>query len=602
MTDETKTISNSNTINSSSPNNSISEFSYSNQTLKSIYNFQKLLKLFKENKIKFWEDEAVKLSWIKFPEKIRTGKGINSNWLIGSKSNITINCIDRHLTSDNKNKAAIIWESEPGKNWILTYQLLYSYVCRTANAIKKLGIKKGDKVCIVCGSLPESIFSALACSRIGVTFTILNPLNSINLLSRKIQLGNFNLIILADSIYRKGFVIDIKNKIDSALDIFSSNIKKLIFRRIKSNEIRLLPEQDYLFTDLIENISDDCKPVQCDNKFPLFTFFDYDENGNLQEKYFLAAGFMLQTFTSSKYAFDFNSDDIFWCNIDFSSSAGVAYGIFAPLLHGISAFVYEGLPGYPTKERFWKLIKNYKITKLLTEDYIIKALLELDDKINTDDLSSLKFISVTGNPLTENDWKRIFSEACNEKIPLLNCFIPLEFGTILFSDIPGITEINPGYFNPDFPSTEFNLIDFEKEILSDEAGQVSFSDSFPILDKNQIKNKAIVIKRNKFFLTDYKATRIDNKIKIINRTNEKLLITGELISKKEIKSVIEEHPKVKSCKVEDKSDLVLYLVPVAFVELKDKQDGTLLFKEELRNLVEQKISVAAKPVDIIFTD
>ena len=602
MTDETKTISNSNTINSSSPNNSISEFSYSNQTLKSIYNFQKLLKLFKENKIKFWEDEAVKLFWIKFPEKIRTGKGINSNWLIGSKSNITINCIDRHLTSDNKNKAAIIWESEPGKNWILTYQLLYSYVCRTANAIKKLGIKKGDKVCIVCGSLPESIFSALACSRIGVTFTILNPLNSINLLSRKIQLGNFNLIILADSIYRKGIVIDIKNKIDSALDIFSSNIKKLIFRRIKSNEIRLLPEQDYLFTDLIENISDDCKPVQCDNKFPLFTFFDYDENGNLQEKYFLAAGFMLQTFTSSKYAFDFNSDDIFWCNIDFSSSAGVAYGIFAPLLHGISAFVYEGLPGYPTKERFWKLIKNYKITKLLTEDYIIKALLELDDKINTDDLSSLKFISVTGNPLTENDWKRIFSEACNEKIPLLNCFIPLEFGTILFSDIPGITEINPGYFNPDFPSTEFNLIDFEKEILSDEAGQVSFSDSFPILDKNQIKNKAIVIKRNKFFLTDYKATRIDNKIKIINRTNEKLLITGELISKKEIKSVIEEHPKVKSCKVEDKSDLVLYLVPVAFVELKDKQDGTLLFKEELRNLVEQKISVAAKPVDIIFTD
>ena len=602
MTDETKTISNSNTINSSSPNNSISEFSYSNQTLKSIYNFQKLLKLFKENKIKFWEDEAVKLFWIKFPEKIRTGKGINSNWLIGSKSNITINCIDRHLTSDNKNKAAIIWESEPGKNWILTYQLLYSYVCRTANAIKKLGIKKGDKVCIVCGSLPESIFSALACSRIGVTFTILNPLNSINLLSRKIQLGNFNLIILADSIYRKGIVIDIKNKIDSALDIFSSNIKKLIFRRIKSNEIRLLPEQDYLFTDLIENISDDCKPVQCDNKFPLFTFFDYDENGNLQEKYFLAAGFMLQTFTSSKYAFDFNSDDIFWCNIDFSSSAGVAYGIFAPLLHGISAFVYEGLPGYPTKERFWKLIKNYKITKLLTEDYIIKALLELDDKINTDDLSSLKFISVTGNPLTENDWKRIFSEACNEKIPLLNCFIPLEFGTILFSDIPGITEINSGYFNPDFPSTEFNLIDFEKEILSDEAGQVSFSDSFPILDKNQIKNKAIVIKRNKFFLTDYKATRIDNKIKIINRTNEKLLITGELISKKEIKSVIEEHPKVKSCKVEDKSDLVLYLVPVAFVELKDKQDGTLLFKEELRNLVEQKISVAAKPVDIIFTD
>jgi acetyl-CoA synthetase len=602
LTDETKTISNSNTINSSSPNNSISEFSYSNQTLKSIYNFQKLLKLFKENKIKFWEDEAVKLFWIKFPEKIRTGKGINSNWLIGSKSNITINCIDRHLTSDNKNKAAIIWESEPGKNWILTYQLLYSYVCRTANAIKKLGIKKGDKVCIVCGSLPESIFSALACSRIGVTFTILNPLNSINLLSRKIQLGNFNLIILADSIYRKGIVIDIKNKIDSALDIFSSNIKKLIFRRIKSNEIRLLPEQDYLFTDLIENISDDCKPVQCDNKFPLFTFFDYDENGNLQEKYFLAAGFMLQTFTSSKYAFDFNSDDIFWCNIDFSSSAGVAYGIFAPLLHGISAFVYEGLPGYPTKERFWKLIKNYKITKLLTEDYIIKALLELDDKINTDDLSSLKFISVTGNPLTENDWKRIFSEACNEKIPLLNCFIPLEFGTILFSDIPGITEINPGYFNPDFPSTEFNLIDFEKEILSDEAGQVSFSDSFPILDKNQIKNKAIVIKRNKFFLTDYKATRIDNKIKIINRTNEKLLITGELISKKEIKSVIEEHPKVKSCKVEDKSDLVLYLVPVAFVELKDKQDGTLLFKEELRNLVEQKISLAAKPIDIIFID
>jgi len=602
LAEEIKNSNDKNLRDNSSLDNFTSDSSYLNQTVRTYSEYKRLIKLFREDKVKFWQNEVNKLYWIKHPEKIRTAKGVNSNWLVGSKSNLTINCIDRHLISDNKNKAAIIWESEPGKNWILTYQLLYSYMCRTANVIKKLGLRKGDKVCIICGSLPETIFSALACARIGVTFTILNPFNSINLLSKKIQLGNFNLIIIADSIYRKGAVVDIKNKIDSALELISSDVRKLIFRRIKNSDLNLISGKDFLFSDLAEDVSDECKPVTCNNNHPVFSFFDYDKNGNLLEKFFTTAGFMLQTFTSSLYAFDLNADDIFWCNSDFSSLVGIAYGIFAPLLHGISAFVYEGLPGYPTKERFWKLIKNYKITKLLTEDYIIKALLELDDKINTDDLSSLKFISVTGNPLTENDWKRIFSEACNEKIPLLNCFIPLEFGTILFSDIPGITEINPGYFNPDFPSTEFNLIDFEKEILSDEVGQISFSDSFPILDKNQIKNKAIVIKRNKFFLTDYKATRIDNKIKIINRTDEKLLITGELISKKEIKSVIEEHPKVKSCKVEDKSDLVLYLVPVAFVELKDKQDGTLLFKEELRNLVEQKISVAAKPVDIIFTD
>ena len=602
MAEEIKNSIDKNLRDNFSLNNLTSDSSYLNQTIRTHSEYKRLIKLFREDKTQFWQNEVNKLSWIKHPEKIRTGKGVNSNWLVGSKSNLTINCIDRHLLSDNKNKAAIIWESEPGKNWILTYQLLSSYMCRTANVIKKLGLRKRDKVCIICGSLPETIFSALACARIGVTFTILNPLNSINLLSKKIQLGSFNLIIIADSIYRKGAVVDIKYKIDSALELISSDARKLIFRRIKNSDLNLISGKDFLFSDLSEDVSDECKPVTCNSNHPLFSFFDYDENGNLQEKFLNSAGFMLQTFTSSLYAFDLNADDIFWCNSDFSSSVGIAYGIFAPLLHGISAFIYEGLPSYPAKERFWKLIKNYKITKLLTEDYIIKALLELDDKINPDDLSSLKFISVTGNPLTENDWNRIFSEACSKKIPLYNCFIPPEFGTILFSEIPGITETKPGYFNSDFPSSDFDLINFEKVNDLEDVGQIAFSDSYPILDKNQAKNKIVRIKKNKLVLTDYKATRLDNKIKILNRTDDKLLIAGELINKREIQSVIEEHPKVKSCKIEDKPDSVLYLVPVAFVELNDKQEGTLLFKEELRNLVEQKISVAAKPVDIIFTD
>ncbi len=248
-------------------------------------------------------------------------------------------------------------------------------MCRTANTIKKLGLKKGCKALIICGSLPETVFSVLACARIGITFTVLNPNISPNALRKRIEIGNFDLIIISDAIYRKGNLIEIKNKVDDALNRLSLSRKKLIFRRVKNYDLLLNSEVDFLASDVFENVSDQSKPVSLDNNFSLFSVFDYDENGNLMERFFPAAGFMVQTLSSSIYSFDFSADDIFWCNGDLSFVAGLTYGIFAPLINGISTFLYEGLPNFPNQDRMWKLIGNYKITKLFSEAYIIKALL-----------------------------------------------------------------------------------------------------------------------------------------------------------------------------------------------------------------------------------
>lgn len=586
----------------------VSDFSYRNQSFNDINDYQNRINLFKTDREKFWHQESEKLIWTKPPLKIRQGNGIKSKWLIGSKSNITINCVDKHLTTDNKNKAAIIWESEPGKNWILTYQLLYSYMNRTANIIKKLGLKRGNKVCIICGSLPETIFSALACTRIGITFTIINPTISIYSLSEKISFGKFDLIILADAVYRKGQIIEIKNNVDSALELISTNIKKLIFRRIKNIDLSLNHEFDFLASDFFDNVSDECSPVELNYKFPLFSIFDYDANGNLLERFFPLSGFMLQTYTSSLYAFDLSADDIFWCNSDFSSIAGITYGIFAPLLHGISTFVYEGLPNFPSTDRKWKLIHNYKITKLLSEAYIIKALLNLDDtEIKTNELTSLKMISITGNPISELDWEKIFNIVCDKKIPLTNCFICSELGSIVFADIPGISDISVGFINTEFPSVDFDVVDSKPNSVSNESGFLIYKDtclsSSLTLNENVSSENFFNIqtpKKKKFLFSNFSAELNGNKIRLLNRLDNKLLVAGELVSLARIKSVIESHNKVKTCRIESKSDPIFYLVPVAFVELKNPEDATLLFKEELRNMVEQNISVAAKPVDVIF--
>lgn len=578
-------------------------FSYTNQNFFSLKDFQNKIKEFRIENDFFWQQESENLVWIKKPEKVKTGKGIKTSWFIGSKSNITINCIDRYLTPENKNKAAIIWESEHGKNWILTYQLLYSYMCRTANTIKKLGFKKGNKVLIICGSLPETIFSVLACARIGITFTILNPDISQDSLSKRIAAGKFDLIIIADAVYKKGNKIEIKSKVDEILKQNNSGIKKLIFRRVKNLELSLYPEIDFLASDFFEKVSDECKPVSLENNFPLFSVFDYDENGNPIEKFFPTAGFMVQTHSSAKYAFDFTSDDIFWCNSDFSSIAGFAYGIIAPLLHGISIFIYEGLPNYPTYDRIWKLISNYKVTKFLCEAYILKALMTSDNIIiNPNDVSSLKIISITGNPIGENEWDKIFIKICSEKILLTNCFISEEIGNIVFADIPGISELKKGYINLDFPSIEFDVVNSDFQSIKNEDGLLVFKNSCPTINRKYLTQGSSSLNQKKDFINSkYLANQIDNKIKILNRVDDKLEIAGELISLKEVQEVIESHSKVKSCRVDTKTDSILYLVPVAFVELNNPQDGTLLLKEELRNLVEQKISSAAKPIDITFS-
>lgn len=571
--------------------------SYKNFNFSSLDEFINKINLFRSNKEIFYKQEIEKLTWFKPPSKIISGKGINTKWFIGSKSNITVNCVDRHLTAGCKNKAAIIWESEPGKNWVLTYQLLYSYMCRTANAIKVLGLKKRNKVCIICGSLPETIFSALACARIGVTFTILNPTITLNLLVKRLELGKFDLIIISDSVFRKGNPVDIKSKVDEALNNIASNTRKLIFRRNKNIELKINQEYDYLITDLFEKVSDECKPVSLDYKFPLFSVFDYNDKDELVMKPFSASGFMLQTFITSKYALDFCVDDIFWCNSDFSSVTGISYGIFAPLLHGISNFIYEGLPNFPSYDRTWKLISNFKITKLLTEGYIIKALTNLEESsLNHFDLTSLKLISICGNPISETEYELILSRFQNKNILVTTCFITESSANIVFSDIPGITEISSGCYNIDFPSINFIAL----EVANSEENILCFTEPCPSSLIIRFIEKLITKKNKKYISTNYVVSFLENKIKILRRIDNKLLIAGELVSLKEIEKVLEEHPKVESCLIEIRPDSILHFVPVALIKLRNYEDATLLLKEELRNIVEQKISSSAKPIEVIF--
>ena len=561
------------------------------------------------DKERFWSGEARELFWFNLWKEIKQGKAFSSKWFVGGKTNISYNCLDRHLTTEKRNKAAVIWESESGESRILTYQLLYSQVCKFANVLKNTGVKKGDYVIIYMGVIPEAVIAMLACSRIGAIHSVVYSDLSSYALAERVKSISCKYLITQDYILRKGNEVSLKNKVSQAIENSSTIEKVIIFNRDKDQEPKTTNEKLLVWQDEIDKASDNCEAVPLLSQHPLFSMFTNGPKGDLVNILHLTGGYMVQSYISSKWIFDLKGNDIIWSVSDLSWISGHTYSIYGPLLNGVTTFLYEGVPIYPEPDKYWQLISKYKINILYLNPTTIRALSKLgNDWLFKHDLSSLRLLGIKGETIKPEIWLWFYENVGKQKCPIVDTWLQTETGVVLISPLPGAAEFRPAFTSFPFPGVEIDIVDLNGNPVNEgDGGYLIVKDSWPSMFNTEKEEKAEASLncwkqfKGSYFTGDAAIREKQGFIKILGRVDDVIKAAGNRVGGSEIEKVLMSHPAVKEAAVVKRTDEIFENAVVAFVTL-NNVNGTPLLKEELRNFVADNIGSIAKPDELFFLD
>ncbi len=558
------------------------------------------------DKERFWSGEAREMYWFNMWKEVRQGKAYNSKWFVGGKTNISFNCLDRHLPTEKRNKAAIIWESESGESNILTYQLLFTQVCKFANVLKKYGVKKGDYVIIYMGIIPEAVIAMLACSRIGAIHSVVyNELSSFALAERINHLS-CKYLITQDYVLKKGNQINLKSKVDEALQN-STSVEKIIVYRRSAEEVKANSEREIIWQNEVENISDDCEAVPLQSQHSLFSLFTNGPKGNLVNILHSTGGYMVQSYLTAKWIFDLKGNDIIWSVSDIGWISGHTYSIYGPLLNGVTTFLYEGVPIFPEPDKYWQLISKYRINILSINPTTIRALLKLGtDWVFKHDISSLRLLGIKGETIKKDTWLWLYENIGKRKCPIIYTWQQTETGVALISPLPGASELKPGYTSCPFPGVEIDIVDIEGNSVEEgEGGYLIVKDSWPsMFNINKDEKEETILNcwkqfKGSYFAGDAAIREAGGYIKILGRVDDVIKTAGNRVGGSEIEKTLQMHPSVKEAAVVKRADEIVENAIVAFIAL-NNVEATPLLKEELRNFITDKISSIAKPDELIF--
>ena len=556
----------------------------------------------------FWNGIAEKLFWFKKWDAVYNQKFTNPKWFINAKTNISFNCLDRHISTWRKNKAAIIWEGESGESRILTYQILSDEVNQFAGVLKSTGVKKGDVIIIFMGNIPESIIAMLACSRIGAVHCVIAAVTTVESLRKKIEDSESKFIITADSSFRKGTVIPLKQNLDLAIGSNERIQKVIVHKRNSESNLILHDGRDIWWHEEIKNSSDFIKSRELDSEEPLFIIYTAGQFDNTIGMVHSSAGFMVQNYISFQWLFGIREDDVLWCTSDISSIEAHAYSVYGALLNGATTVLYEGLPNYPEPDRFWKIISTYKINVFITLPTNVRAFQKIGTLwMNNNDISSLRLIAVTGESIEEETMKWFFEEVGQKKCQLINFWIQSESGSALFSSFVNNERPLCKNCGSPLPGIEHAVLNKKHEILgNDMAGYLVLLKSFPSIVRSVNNNKKYFKEfyynyLKDFFFTGDAAQNINhNEIKIIGRVDSVVKIAGIRISIAEVESSLSLIEGINDAAVICKPDEIKNNALVVFVSLNENVEASLLFKEEIRNHIANTVDIAAKPDEIFF--
>ncbi|MFA6596825.1 MAG: acetate--CoA ligase [Ignavibacteriaceae bacterium] len=578
--------------------------------IKSMAQYKKMYKESILNPEKFWGDVAGELHWFKYWTKVKQWNPPNAKWYVGGKTNLSHNCLDRHLTTWRRNKAAIIWEGEPGETRILTYQVMFREVCKFANVLKQLGIGKGDRVAVYMGMVPELAIAILACARIGAVHTVVFGGFSSEALKDRINDAQAKLVITQDAALRRGNLVYLKPAVDKALEGTPTVENVVVYRRIPDSNIAMYPGRDHWWHEIMQSVNDINPAVPLDSEHPLFILYTSGTTGKPKGILHTTAGYMVNTYLTSKMVFDLKDEDIYWCTADIGWVTGHSYVVYGPMLNGATSVMYEGAPNHPEPDRFWRIIDKYKINIFYTAPTAIRAFIRWGEQwVLKHNLSSLRLLGTVGEPINPEAWMWYHKIIGKGKCPIVDTWWQTETGSIMISPLPGITPTKPGSCTLPMFGVLPEVVDKKgKHVPAGSGGFLIIKDTWPSMlrtiygDNQRFKKTYFSDYKGFYFTGDGARKDSDGYFWVMGRVDDVINVSGHRLGTAEIESALVSHPDVAEAAVVARPDEIKGSAIVAFVTLENTKIPSLLLKEELRNHVAQEIGHIAKPDEIRFSE
>ena len=559
---------------------------------------------------KFWAREASELKWQQKWTKVLAWKEPFAEWFVGGKLNVSENCLDRHLGTPRQNKAALIWEGEPGEKRTLTYQQLHREVCRFANVLKRNQVRKGDRVLIYMPMIPEAAVAMLACARIGATHSVVFGGFSAESIRDRIADSKATLVITADGGYRRGSIVPLKKNVDDALRENSLGIRKVIVFRRAGNEIHIEEGRDLWWHREMEYVDADCPPEPLDSEHPLFILYTSGSTGKPKGILHTTGGYLLQAYTTCKYVFDMRDEDVYWCTADVGWVTGHSYVVYGPLAMGATSLMFEGAPNWPENDRFWKIIAEYGVTIFYTAPTAIRAFIRWGDEwVKKHDLRSLRLLGTVGEPINPETWMWYHNVVGGGRCPIVDTWWQTETGGHMITPLPGAVPTKPGSATLPFFGVDAAVVDDNgNEVPTNVGGKLVIRSPWPGMlrsiygDKSRYKKTYWSEVKGCYFAGDGARRDKDGYFWIVGRIDDVLNVAGHRLGTSEVESALVSHPSVAEAAVVGRPDELKGQAVVCFVTLKSGCQSSDELRGELRAHVRQVIGPVATPDEIRFTE
>ena len=585
--------------------------------ISSMEEYQKIYDRAAADPAAFWAELAEKeLHWFEKWETVLDWQPPIAKWFSGGKINISYNCLDRHLTTWRKNKAALIWEGEPGDSRTLTYAQLHREVCQMANVLKQLGVQKGDRVGLYMPMIPEAAIAMLACARIGAVHSVVFGGFSAEALRDRLADGEAKVVITADGGYRKDSIVPLKAQVDKALanDAVPSVTNVLVVKRTVE-AIDMEPGRDRWWHDLQQTISADCPAEPMDSEDMLFVLYTSGSTGKPKGVVHTTGGYNLYTHMTTQWTFDLKDTDVYWCTADVGWITGHSYIVYGPLSNGATSLMYEGVPRPSNPGCFWDVVEKYGVTIFYTAPTAIRAFIKMgEDLPKARDLSSLRILGTVGEPINPEAWMWYHQVIGGERCPIVDTWWQTETGGFMLTPLPGATPTKPGSATRPFPGIIADVVDLDGNSVADnEGGYLVVKHPWPSMmrtvygDFDRFRRsywEHIPPKDGKYlyFAGDGARRDEDGYFWVMGRVDDVISVSGHRLGTMEIESALVSHPAVAEAAVVGKPDDLKGESVVAFVILESNYTAGEELEKALKHHVVNEIGAIARPGEIRFSE
>jgi acetyl-CoA synthetase len=579
-----------------------------NAHIGSMAEYEKLYRRADEDPEGFWAEIAGELAWAKKWNRVLDWKLPDAKWFVGGRLNASASCLDRHVATWRKNKAALIWEGEPGDTRVLTYGQLHREVCKAANALVELGVRAGDFVAIYLPMIPEAAIAMLACARLGAPHTVVFGGFSAEALADRIKDAKAKVVITADGGWRRGQIVPLKENVDKA--IVGTDVTQVLVVKRCANEVAMKAGRDVWWHDLVDSAPPRHELESFDSEHPLFSLYTSGTTGKPKGILHTTGGYMTGAYYTTKMVFDLKDEDIFWCTADIGWVTGHSYVVYGPLANGATVLMYEGAPNQPGADRFWQIIAKYGVTVFYTAPTAIRAFMRWGDAWPAKhDLSTLRLLGSVGEPINPEAWMWYRKQIGDDRCPIVDTWWQTETGAIMISPLPGATATKPGSATRPLPGIAADVVHKDgTPCKPNEGGFLVIKKPWPSMlrtifgDHERYKQTYFSEVPGCYFAGDGARKDEDGYFWVMGRVDDVINVAGHRLSTMEVESALVSHPKVAEAAVFGRPDDLKGQAIVAFVTPRQGILADEALAKELREHVAAQIGALARPEEVRFAE